>query len=479
MKALHVYWSRKDFRLDDNLALFSSLKKSREEGSLFLPVFILEDYMVAGDPAFQYSYTSRVLLSKMLPEFASHFSDFFVIQSKVCQVFVKLAGEFNLTVHVNEDVHPDFYKQIQKLKKKNIKIALYNDALTVDRETRTQQGGVYSIFTPFKNAVLPSFLEPKMTKKSDPITGISYADRKALKGLKIIDVSEGKIVKEFADTRLFKIGKKVIDLDTLVARPTFKDIHTTEKEALSDFKKFIKNEGLVTYRDNRDMLKSKNSRMSVALAWGLVSSRMLVREIKASGVPLDQESVASYLSELVWREFYKYILIHNQKLLTEEFQPRYRHKIEWIEGKEAYERFSAWIKGETGFPIVDAAMRELASTGLMHNRSRMIVGSILTKNFGIDWRWGQEYFRAILADLDEASNNGGWQWSASVGADPKPIRIFNAELQAKNYDTDNEYRDRWLDKDYDLTPIVDHKITRNEALARYGLNREKPVFRDY
>ena len=178
MKALHVYWSRKDFRLDDNLALFSALKKSREEGALFLPVFILEDYMVEGDAHFQYSYTSRVLLSKILPEFASHFSDFFVIQSKVCQVFVKLAGEFDLTVHVNEDIHPDFYKQLQKLKKENIKVSLYNDALTVDRETRTQQGGIYSIFTPFKNTVLPNFLEPKMAKKSDPLAGMTYADKK-------------------------------------------------------------------------------------------------------------------------------------------------------------------------------------------------------------------------------------------------------------------------------------------------------------
>jgi deoxyribodipyrimidine photo-lyase len=182
-----------------------------------------------------------------------------------------------------------------------------------------------------------------------------------------------------------------------------------------------------------------------------------------------------FISELIWREFYKYLLFHNPNLLDTEFQKKYRGTISWTPHKEAMRRFEAWIKGETGYPVVDAAMKQLAQTGWMHNRSRMIVASVLTKNLGVDWRWGQEYFRAALIDLDEASNNGGWQWGASVGADPKPIRIFNPELQAKNYDASGKYQDTWLNTEGfmsrpEITPIIEHKDAREEAKKRYGLS---------
>jgi deoxyribodipyrimidine photo-lyase len=151
--------------------------------------------------------------------------------------------------------------------------------------------------------------------------------------------------------------------------------------------------------------------------------------------------------------------------------------------REALKRFTLWIQGKTGYTIVDAAMVELARTGWMHNRARMIVASVLTKNLGVDWRWGQEYFRAMLIDLDEVSNNGGWQWGASVGADPKPIRIFNPYLQAENYDKEGVYQKKWLGAERlmeELEPIVPHKEARAAALARYGLSERRDGFaRDY
>jgi deoxyribodipyrimidine photo-lyase len=168
-------------------------------------------------------------------------------------------------------------------------------------------------------------------------------------------------------------------------------------------------------------------------------------------------------------------MYHKPNLMNEEFQEIFRKNIVWADQKEADKRFIAWMQGETGYKIVDAAMRQLAQTGQMHNRARMIVASVLTKNLGVDWRWGQEYFRAMLLDLDEASNNGGWQWGASVGADPKPIRIFNPYLQAKNYDADGVYQKRWLgdirfnQKD---NPLIEHAVAREEALKRYGLSKE-------
>jgi deoxyribodipyrimidine photo-lyase len=188
----------------------------------------------------------------------------------------------------------------------------------------------------------------------------------------------------------------------------------------------------------------------------------------------------TYVSELIWREFYRYQMFHRPELMDTEFQTRFRGSINWVKGEELHERLVAFITGETGYGVVDAAMKQLSATGWMHNRSRMIVASILTKNFGVDWRIGQEYFRAMLIDLDEASNNGGWQWGASVGTDPKPIRIFNPELQAKSHDANNAYQERWLGESVfkgQRIPLVEHKQAREEALGRYGLKGVEP--RDY
>lgn len=216
------------------------------------------------------------------------------------------------------------------------------------------------------------------------------------------------------------------------------------------------------------------SKMSLALTWGLVSSRWLKREVQefVDSDLLDSEDtsrhtgVATYVSELIWREFYKYLLYHFPNLLNIEFQNKYRN-LKWNNNKEAEQKFVAWIKGETGYPLVDAAMKQLAHTGWMHNRARMVVSSFLTKHLGIDWRWGQEYFRAMLIDLDDASNNGGWQWGASVGADPKPIRIFNPPIQAEKFDPSGEYTKQWLGNRDLIKPIVDHKVARAEAIKRY------------
>jgi len=204
----------------------------------------------------------------------------------------------------------------------------------------------------------------------------------------------------------------------------------------------------------------------------------LVHQIIQKNDPIHSESVTQYISELIWREFYRYILWHNPDCLDLEFQSKYREKnlegkqvskIPWKSGAEAESIFLSWIKGQTGYPLVDAAMNEIAKTGWMHNRTRMVVASILTKNLGIDWRWGQDYFRSILVDLDEASNNGGWQWAASTGSDPKPIRIFNPYLQAEKYDPKNLYQQKWLPADYISKPIVEHSIARQLAMQRYGL----------
>lgn len=481
-KTLIVYWSRRDFRTTDNPALSTAMQQSRQDGVDFLPVFILEPYMRGDTPKYQFGYSARVLLLKSLPVFARKFSHFCITQGTVVKTFKKIQEKFDIHIHVNEDVYPDFYTQIEKIKKAGIRITVHVDALTISKDTRTGQGDVYSIFTPFKNAVWDSFTSKRQIEKNDPMSATYGGVQDIKKILEVVDIQDIEKYITLKHVIQIREGKKTIDIDvdTYTNRPTADTLpYIDEDGAVKHFKNYIKR--IDDYKDTRDLLDVKGtSQMSIALAWGFVSARMLLEMIRQHHGDFRGQGVQTYISELIWREFYKYLLYHNPHLIEVEFQKRYRDgAIDWVYGKEGFDRFVAWIQGKTGYPIVDAAMRQIAKTGWMHNRARMVVGSILTKNFGVDWRWGQEYFRSVLFDIDEASNNGGWQWSASVGADPKPIRIFNPELQAERFDTKGVYVKTWLGDVTEgdlfgqvLQPIVPHKDARDEALKRYGLKSE-------
>jgi deoxyribodipyrimidine photo-lyase len=492
---LIVYWSRRDFRLRDNPALYRALEHSRSQQLPLLPLFILEDYMCTGDPREQFGVSSRWFLSHALPAFAEQFRQFALVRGTVLRTFDKLTRQFDLTIYVNEDVHPDFYSQIKKLAARNIALHLVKDQMTIDRTTITGAKTHYSIFTPFKRAVWKEFIMTTETPSSNPDDALILTDTQLSLIPHRIEVDTTSIEKEFSSNRTFCVGGHTIDLAGRAPLPVLDDWYTSEHRALEQFAWYLTSDGLYAFKDQRDSLEEdahdgvtnisgfagKTSRMSLALTWGLVSARtlktMVQQHFNTTFERLDDASTGhvgalSFLSELVWREFYKYLLYHNPRLLSEEFQVKYRGTIAWAPDDLAMERFLAWIEGKTGYPIVDAAMKQLAATGWMHNRARMIVASVLTKNFGVDWRWGQEYFRAVLIDLDEASNNGGWQWGASVGADPKPIRIFNAELQAKTHDTSGRYQKKWLGVgrfENPIAPIIPHVQARAEALRRYRI----------
>ncbi len=489
---LVLYWSRRDFRLRDNPALLAAVAYAKSEKVPLLPLFILEDYMCAGDPTFQFGYPSRVFLSKALPPFLSTFSSAALVKGKGAKTILEFAKAFELSVFVNEDVYSDFYKQIAKLRDAGLDLHIHKDQMTVDRATVTGAGNRYSVFTPFKNAVWTSFLASSEALKIS-LEGVTYAPITAVpKQLKLIEITEEAILHTLGTSRLFKVEETCINIDTLQpATPDFLEWYVTEKEAHSQFKHFLKS-SISTYKESRNFLAQEGtSRMSLALAWGLTSARILKNEIQkhfeedfSNPFPSRTDvGAVHYISELIWREFYKYLFFHNPALMDTEFQERFRGTIAWVDTKTAHTRFAAWIEGKTGYKIVDAAMLELAHTGWMHNRARMIVASVLTKNLGVPWQWGQEYFRAMLIDLDEASNNGGWQWGASVGADPKPIRIFNPYLQAENYDKEGEYQKKWLGEERfqnEAQPIVPHKDAREAALFRYGLIQKKDgVPREY
>lgn len=214
------------------------------------------------------------------------------------------------------------------------------------------------------------------------------------------------------------------------------------------------------YHEKRDIPSVRGtSRLGIHLRFGTIS----VRQLAKSAYKLNEK----FLNELIWRDFYSTILWHFPKIVTENFSAKY-NQMEWRNDPEEFEK---WCQGKTGYPIVDAGMRELNATGFMHNRVRMIVASFLTKHLLIDWRWGEAYFAEKLLDFDLASNNGGWQWAAGTGVDAAPyFRIFNPYTQTQKFDKNLEYIKKWVPEFQELTyykEIVDHKMARQRALDTY------------
>jgi len=223
------------------------------------------------------------------------------------------------------------------------------------------------------------------------------------------------------------------------------------------------------YDDSRNMVAEPgSSRLSPYLHLGCLSPRELEHRLVAGA------GASAFRRQLCWRDFYAQVLLHFPQNARSEHQARYRRTIRW---SRAHKRFEAWCEGRTGYPLVDAGMRQLKREGWMHNRARLVVGSFLTKDLGIDWRWGERWFMRLLLDGDEASNNGNWQWIASVGVDPQPAfrRMFNPDRQQARFDPDGAYVREYVPElgrspnDYPK-PIVDHGRARREALARYRLD---------
>ena len=496
---LYIYWLRRDFRTLDNPALYHISQFS--EGCNFLPIFCLDENLLASK---NLGLIRRKYLAKLLLWAKKTFPNFVIFHSSPAEVFNFLDKYFEIEIFANDDVEPYARKRDLEISQK-FNLQLFADQLTINPETRSGSGNIYSVFTPFKNAVWQSFLDSPVLPVVETKNVFNNLNLKE----KIINLSQFENVKTVENPEL------VIDLESNILNVRFKNVqnynkfendfisfenenvkidlnkigvladidsyYQNENSAIFEFEKFL--DKIENYQDDRNFLaKNGVSGMSVALKWGLVSSRYLKQKIVEKGLNVGSEI---YLTQLIWREFYRYLLFHRPELLDSEFQSKFQGTLNWVSGDLALERFVAWIDGKTGYPLVDAAMNEVKQFGWMHNRTRMVVASVLTKNLGIDWRFGQEYFRAVLLDLDEANNSGGWQWAASVGSDPKPIRIFNPSLQAKNYDSENLYQKKYLPKntykesdnlfnndnkfEYLLTPILDHKIARQEAINRYNL----------
>ncbi len=483
---LVVFWSRRDFRLLDNPALFEALKYARENNVKFAPVFIIDDGLV--DPRTNVGFNRRLYLAKALANFAKQFPNFWIFCGKPVDIFKELLDIYDVQLYFNEDIEP------YALKRDRSVVDLFNlsgvakafcfpDQLRIDKQVVSSTGNVYTVFTPFKKVVLNDFINAKYYLEAD-LNQVEFIQNisEGKNHLKMIEtrVSENELRSQIEnivakkDTNLH-LGDFSIDLSNLQIPILLDSWYYTEEQALDKLDHFVSHD-ILEYKESRNSLaldteEQSTSHLSLALKWGLISPTTIVRKLKNKYQTsiLENENIESYISELLWREFYRYILYHFPFVLDLELQEKHQNKIRWAEKSIAIERFVAWVNGQTGYDLVDAGMNQLLKTGWMHNRMRMVVGSVLCKNFGVDWRWGQEYFRYTLLDHDEASNNGGWQWAASVGADPKPIRIFNPYLQADKFDQGAIYRNKWLPVDYSPKLIIDHQKARSEALSRYNL----------
>jgi deoxyribodipyrimidine photo-lyase len=404
-----VFIFRRDLRLEDNLGLLAALEQSEK----VVPIFIFDpaqtdqtknDYFSA--PAFTFLLNS---LAELNEDLNHRQSQLYIFSGQPDDVVDELIQQDQVdAVFVNKDYTPFARKRDGAIdevcQKHNVPFFRYDDcALSKLEDIKTGEDKIYTVFTPFmKKASQSEVAEPRKNNFENYFSSA-------------------------LNTPIAKIEDFHIDCNKDLI---LKGGRTEALEILNN------HQYLDNYKDRRNLpADNGTSRLSAHHKFGTISIREsfhLAKEVSGAG--------NHFISELYWRDFYLYIAYHFPQVFRTSFLPWAKH-IEWINDKD---QFEAWTKGMTGVPMVDAGMRELNETGWMHNRPRMIVASYLTKNLLIDWRWGEKYFAQNLIDYDPSQNNGGWQWSASTGADPKPLRIFNPYTQAVNYDNQAEYIKKWV-----------------------------------
>ncbi|NUY79762.1 deoxyribodipyrimidine photo-lyase [Flavobacterium sp. MAH-1] len=428
---MNIFWFRRDLRLHDNCGFFHALSTNQQ----VLPVFIFDSNILEELPKDDHRITFiHQLLQQMDSELKKHDRKLAVFHGSPEDIFAKLIAEHKIeNVFANHYYEPYATKRdeaIAKLfKKHDIGFATFKDQVIFEKsEIVKDNGEPYVVFTPYSKRWLEAF-----KKCSLP----NFPSEKHL----------SKIANHhYKFLSLEYIGFETSKLDIFDYRLTPKII----KE----------------YENNRNFPAiDGTSRVSPYLRFGALSIRKVVA--KAA------ENNHTFLKELIWREFFMQILWHFPHTATKAFKPEY-DRIKW---RYAEKEFEKWREGKTGYPMVDAGMRELNQTGFMHNRVRMVVSSFLCKHLLLDWRWGEAYFAQKLFDFEQSSNVGNWQWAAGSGVDAAPyFRIFNPEEQLKKFDKDLKYVRKWI-PEYDSfeypEPIVDHKEARERCLKVYkeGLNR--------
>lgn len=426
-----IFWFRRDLRLEDNTGLHAALEDKYPVRCIFIFDTDILNKLTKNDLRVSFIHQE---IERLNAELKKHNSALDVYYGEPKTVFRKLIKntEFH-ALYCNRDYEPYARKRDEEvsrlLEKHNIKIRNFKDQVIFDTDDIVKPDGKpYTVFTPYSKKWLQAFSKITLKKESNSEIPSNFEQfNSVLPSLEQMGFMNQD----------FKFPEKTINQD------------------------IIQN-----YHNTRDFMGiAGTSRLSLHLRFGTISIRQLVK--------LAFEINSSYLNELIWREFYMAILWHFPKVETENFKPQYNF-LEWQNNEKDFER---WCKGKTGYPIVDAGMRELNETGFMHNRARMITASFLTKHLLIDWRWGEQYFADKLLDYDLSANNGGWQWAASTGCDAVPyFRIFNPESQQKKFDPDGVYVKKWVPEADSFSyskPIIDHKFARERALNTYKKANEE------
>ena len=419
---MNIFWFRRDLRLEDNVGLYHALKSDQE----VLPIFIFDKNILAELP----KDDARVmfisdLLGGINSELKTHKKSLAVFHDEPEAVFRKLIKENEIkTVFTNHDYEPYARQRdgeiTELLKSENIGFETFKDQVIFEKsEIVKDDGKPYVVYTPYSKRWKEQF-------KKDGIQ--SYKSESLLKNIA-------------AHTYEY------LSLDDI----NFKE----SKVEIPEFD--IAKSLLEHYEATRNFPSQRTSRLGVHLRFGSVSIRKMVEKA-------DSENNKTFLNELIWREFFMQILWHFPETVTKSFRPKYDN-IKW---RKSDEDFKAWCEGKTGYPLVDAGMRELNTTGFMHNRVRMVTSSFLCKHLLIDWRLGEAYFAEKLLDYEQSSNIGNWQWSAGSGVDAAPyFRIFNPTEQVKKFDKQLEYIKEWVPELEEMNypdPIVDHKEARERVL---------------
>lgn len=421
-----IWWCRRDLRLDDNTALFHALSS----GKKVIPLFIFDknilDELPSKDARVNFLHNRLEQLDQELREKGS---SFFVYYGTPEEVWKEVLDTHNPdAVFTNHDFEPYAQKRDGELKdffaSKEVDFHTYKDQVIFEKkEILTDAGKPYSVFTPYSKK-WKAALNPDNLRSWDTDQHVDQ----------FIQSNSGKI------PVLSDMGFETCDIP-IPSMEADKDI-------------------IKEYHETRNFPAQRGTtRMGIHLRFGTISIRKLVR----SAWKLNE----TYLNELIWREFYMQILWNYPHVADGPFREKYA-AINWRNNEKEFEK---WCAGKTGYPIVDAGMRELNETGYMHNRVRMIVASFLTKHLLINWQWGENYFATKLLDFELASNNGGWQWAAGCGTDAAPyFRIFNPASQMKKFDKDLKYVRKWV-PEYGTPayprPIVDHKAARERCLDAY------------
>jgi deoxyribodipyrimidine photo-lyase len=418
-----IFWFRRDLRLEDNVGLFHALKSKYS----VIPLFIFDDSILdslpRNDARVGFIHDSLFNINTKLQEIGS---SLLVKKGITIDVWHSLLQEYDVKeVFFNKDYEPYAIqrdKAICELLETNKTIAYsFKDQVIFEEKEITKADGLpYTVYTPFKNKWLEKYKLVAPVQEYDTEAYFSNFHKNS-----------------FPFPTLEQIG---FEESPIKVKP-----HNL---------KFIAN-----YQDIRDYpALDKTSYLSPHLRFGTVSIRKLVNWA------FHKNDV--FLSELIWREFFMQILFSFPKVVTQNFKSAY-DGIQWRNNEEDFKR---WCSGTTGYPMVDAGMRQLNETGYMHNRVRMVVASFLIKHLMIQWQWGEAYFAEKLLDYDMSANVGNWQWAAGTGCDAAPyFRVFNPEIQQKKFDEKGIYIRNWI-KEFDLgygKPMVDHAMARDRAIATY------------